>query len=161
MNDLLIERNGPIDTGDTVRHLPTGETWTVAHVESGYLAWCGYPEGEVPVSECQLIQEATPEYRSGLLRDIARIGHESRRGRTAKVRLGAAQRAKHGPPLSEIRDRVARQIREIDLMRRDAAHWNRVHPDEEPIAWDPDGQMVRLRAWLTELAQQVDRKLST
>ena len=35
-----------IDTGDTVKHGPTGETWVVAYVQGDRLAWCGWPEGE-------------------------------------------------------------------------------------------------------------------
>lgn len=43
-----------------------------------------------------------------------------------------------------------RAMREnIQLAFNDAAHWNRLHPDEEPINPDPDGK-------LREMADQID-----
>ena len=57
-----------IDTGDTVRHDPTGEKWIVAYVRGDRLAWCGWPEGEAALSDCTLITKATPDERDELLR---------------------------------------------------------------------------------------------
>lgn len=60
-----------IDTGDSVKHGPTGETWTVAYVQGDRLAWCGWPPGEAHLSDCTLVEKAKPEYRDKLLRDMA------------------------------------------------------------------------------------------
>lgn len=60
-----------IDTGDTVKHGPTGETWVVAYVQGDRLAWCGWPPGEAQLSDCLLVQKAAPGYRDKLLRDMA------------------------------------------------------------------------------------------
>lgn len=61
-----------IDTGDTVFHKPTGETWTVACVQGERLSWCGWPEGSASLSECTLIAKATPEERHKLLEEWAK-----------------------------------------------------------------------------------------
>lgn len=54
-------------SGDTVKHLPTGETWTVAYVKGPYLAWFGWPEGEARVSDCELIEACSDaEHRKAL-----------------------------------------------------------------------------------------------
>lgn len=55
-----------IDTGDHVRHGPTGEEWVVRYVRGDRLSWCGWPPGEVSLSECSLIYKATPEERAEL-----------------------------------------------------------------------------------------------
>lgn len=60
-----------IDTGDSVKHGPTGETWLVAYVQGDRLAWCGWPPGEARLSDCTLIQKATPEARDKLLKEMA------------------------------------------------------------------------------------------
>lgn len=59
-----------IDTGDAVRHVPTGETWIVAYVRGAYLAWCGWPPGEARVSDCTLPAKASPEERVALMREL-------------------------------------------------------------------------------------------
>ena len=33
---------------------------------------------------------------------------------------------------------------EIEQLRLDVEHWNRIHPDEEPIDWDPEGTMRQM-----------------
>jgi hypothetical protein len=69
-----------IDTGDTVRHKPTGEKWLVACVEGERLSWCGWPEGTANVSDCELIQKAPPVEKESLLRRLAdmRNGNDHR-----------------------------------------------------------------------------------
>lgn len=57
-----------IDTGDAVLHVPTGETWLVAFVEGDRLSWVGWPDGTASVSDCRLIEKATPEKRISTLR---------------------------------------------------------------------------------------------
>lgn len=60
-----------IDTGDTVRHRPTGEEWIVARVKGDKLAWIGWPPGWADLSDCTLVEKATPKYKLITLRDIA------------------------------------------------------------------------------------------
>lgn len=69
-----------IDTGDVVLHAPTQEQWTVAFVHGDRLSWCGWPEGTVPVSECSLVERASPETRRSLLLQLASMrGYDSRK----------------------------------------------------------------------------------
>jgi hypothetical protein len=77
-----------IDTGDTVFHRPTGETWTVAYVRDDVLSWCGWPEGTARVSDCELREVASDEDRVRLLQQMARMGGNDARGRYARWRLG-------------------------------------------------------------------------
>lgn len=73
-----------IDTGDSVHHAPSGETWVVAYVQGDRLAWCGWPEGEAKLSDCTLIQKAAPEYRQKLLEDMAAMTGSDARKRYAQ-----------------------------------------------------------------------------
>jgi hypothetical protein len=75
-----------IDTADHVYHAPSGETWVVAYVEGDRLAWCGWPEGEAALSDCELVEKATPEQRQKLLWQMA-DGRNDRRSRYAKQRI--------------------------------------------------------------------------
>ena len=77
-----------IDTGDTVKHRPTGEEWLVAGVENGRLMWCGYPPGTADVADCDLIEKATPEERDKLLHELAAIRGDSKRKDFALRQLG-------------------------------------------------------------------------
>lgn len=68
-----------IDSGDIVKHLPTGEVWTVACVENNRLSWSGWPEGTAALNECELIQKASKEERLNTLRIWAETcGHDHR-----------------------------------------------------------------------------------
>lgn len=42
--------------GDTVIHKPSGERWSVAYADygTGYLSWCGWPDGEARIADCEL-----------------------------------------------------------------------------------------------------------
>lgn len=60
-----------IDTGDHVKHHPSGETWLVAYVTGDRLVACGWPESMVPLSDCLLVKKATPEERTNLLHSMA------------------------------------------------------------------------------------------
>lgn len=48
-----------IDTGDTVKHKPTGEEWLVAGVKGDRLMWCGWPEGWAAVRLALLVPTQT------------------------------------------------------------------------------------------------------
>lgn len=66
-----------IDTGDTVKHLPTGEEWLVAVVDGERLSWCGWPEGWAKVADCELVRKAEPMERTTTLIAMAHMGNES------------------------------------------------------------------------------------
>jgi hypothetical protein len=65
-----------IDTGDTVFHERSGETWLVAQVRDDKVYWCGWPPGRADLSDCQLTKKATPEERQALLQELAKSKHE-------------------------------------------------------------------------------------
>jgi hypothetical protein len=52
-------------------------------------------------------------------------------------------------------DRAIRAIAEIDQIRADCAHWNRMHP-HEPIDADPDGALRRARASAQRVIDDLD-----
>ena len=56
-----------IDTGDSVFHRPTRETWLVACVQGDLLSWCGFPEGRAMLEDCLLVEKAEPSARRALL----------------------------------------------------------------------------------------------
>lgn len=60
-----------IDTGDTVFHRPSRETWLVAHCEHGELMWVGWPEGYARLDDCLLVNKASAESRIRLLHSMA------------------------------------------------------------------------------------------
>lgn len=74
----------PIDTGDTVLHGPTDETWSVAFVDGDRLYWRGWPEGSALLSDCRLIKKATPAERHETLIEMSK---------SDGVRASYAQRA--------------------------------------------------------------------
>src|SRR5438552_3029589 len=82
-----------IDTGDYVRHGPTGENWVVACVDGDYLSWCGWPEGQAQLSDCTLTRKATPEERQKLLLEIASMHTDCHRKRHAVATLEREQAA--------------------------------------------------------------------
>lgn len=71
-----------IGPGDVVRHRPTGEQWVVAFVDGDRLWWCGWPEGQAQLSDCELIETATEEQRLSLLLRMAKS--TGRRGEYAR-----------------------------------------------------------------------------
>lgn len=75
----------PIDTGDTVFHRPTRETWLVAHVARDRLFWCGWPEGCAALSDCLLVNKASAEERRLLLEEMR--NSDGIRGRMAREKL--------------------------------------------------------------------------
>ena len=60
-----------IDTGDHVYHEPSGEDWIVAYVENGRLAPCGWPSCLAELSDCQLLNKASPQSRLEVLNEMA------------------------------------------------------------------------------------------
>lgn len=49
----------------------------------------------------------------------------------------------------EMLARSKRILLSISALRADAAHWNSINPDEEPIEVDPDGALAKLETKLT------------
>ena len=79
-----------IDTGDHVRHAPSGEDWVVAYVRGDRLAWCGWPQGEADLADCTLVKKATQAERDKLLREMAASGSADMRASYARQRLAAS-----------------------------------------------------------------------
>ncbi len=85
----LVRKNGPIDTGDVVKHAPTGEEWVVAYIDGPRLSWLGWPPGLALVSDCTLVEKATLEQRIRVLRQLAESQHHgSARARETLEREG-------------------------------------------------------------------------
>ena len=55
--------------GDTVKHGPTGETWTVAYADhdTGHMSWQGWPEGKAKISDCTVTKACTGEEHIAVL----------------------------------------------------------------------------------------------
>lgn len=66
-----------IDTGDYIKHIPSGESWVVAFVEGNYLYACGWPLTRAHLSDCELIEKSTDEYRKGLLHEMLNMGDKT------------------------------------------------------------------------------------
>jgi hypothetical protein len=77
-----------IDTGDSVFHRPSRETWLVACVRGQSLSWCGWPEGRARLSDCLLVNKATPAERRELLEDLAARNSSDHRCLYAREILG-------------------------------------------------------------------------
>jgi hypothetical protein len=73
-----------IDTGDTVRHGPSGEEWVVAYVSGDHLVCCGWPQTSALLSDCILLEKATAEERSKRLAEMASISESDSRGDHAR-----------------------------------------------------------------------------
>lgn len=62
-----------MQTGDTVLHKPSGETWSVAFVEGDELVPRGWPLSYAKVSDCELVTACSWEVRREILRDMAKM----------------------------------------------------------------------------------------
>ncbi|MGB0970374.1 MAG: hypothetical protein ACPGVG_05355 [Mycobacterium sp.] len=79
-----------IDTGDTVFHRPSRETWIVACVQDDRLSWVGWPEGMAETRHCLLVKKAGPETKASLLQQMAEMRRDDHRRRYARHALGMA-----------------------------------------------------------------------
>ncbi len=78
-----------IKTGDTVKHIPTGETWLVAFCEEGRgLSPCGWPETLADIKDCELVESATEKESQRLLRGLLKMPVGDIRGSYARRKLG-------------------------------------------------------------------------
>ena len=58
-------------TGDTVRHKPTGEKWSVAYVEGDDLVPRGWPLSYARVSDCELLNNCSDEDNYRILKEMS------------------------------------------------------------------------------------------
>jgi len=79
-----------INTGDTVHHIPSDESWLVAFVEGGKLCACGWPCSLEPLSDFVLVRKATLAERLKLLNDMASMKSSDPRRAYAQRELRAA-----------------------------------------------------------------------
>jgi len=77
-----------IRSGDTVKHKPTAETWTVAFANEHDVSPCGWPECFAKVEDCELLKKATDKENHKLLLELAGLPTGDSRGRYARNRLG-------------------------------------------------------------------------
>jgi ADP-ribose pyrophosphatase YjhB (NUDIX family) len=76
-----------IDTGDTVKHAPSGETWVVACVRGNELSYVGWPEGFAKLSDCVLLEKASDDKRQKLLIEMSNMPGDDHRKRFALEKL--------------------------------------------------------------------------
>jgi hypothetical protein len=57
---------------------------------------------------------------------------------------------------SIVRD-AERSVRTVDQLFSDAARWNRLHPNEEPIDPDPDGEMAAVKRYAQAMIKECKR----
>ena len=76
-----------IQTADTVKHLPTGETWTVAYVDGDELSPVGFPLSFAKASDCKLIERADFDVKIDLLSQLARMAGDDPRTQHARREL--------------------------------------------------------------------------
>lgn len=60
-----------IRTGDTVRHIPSGEKWLVAYVQGGLVCACSWPGTRVAEKDCHVIRSAGDQESEDLLKALA------------------------------------------------------------------------------------------
>ena len=59
--------------------------------------------------------------------------------------------------LASIIKDAERSIENVDELFADTAHWNRLHPEEEPIDPDPDGEMAAVRRYAEAMIRECRR----
>lgn len=81
--------------GDSVKHLPTGETWTLGYVNDGrFLGWLGWPVGELPINQFELADSCSLHDHVKTLRSM--LNSDGKMSAMARVQLFAL--AKKGAP---------------------------------------------------------------
>lgn len=68
-----------IEIADYVHHRPSGEDWIVARVTDEYLWPAGWPPGRAKLSDCTLLEKATPERRAWMLDELRKLPHDDER----------------------------------------------------------------------------------
>lgn len=65
-------------TGDTIKHIPSGELWTVAWADEREVICCGWPETFARREHCVLIEACSDEEHWSLVRQLAVRPSDSR-----------------------------------------------------------------------------------
>jgi hypothetical protein len=80
--------------GDAIRHIPTGETWTVAAIspDGSELVCCGWPESIAKVTDCELVESCKPADHEQTLRAVISSCGDQLRGSWARFEQAAAVR---------------------------------------------------------------------
>lgn len=72
--------------GDTVRHIPSGEEWTVAYAEGNKLARAEPPGIRADVSECEIIRRCTDDEHQKAVRGWSLLSsNDTRRARVLRL----------------------------------------------------------------------------
>jgi len=58
-------------TGDTIKHIPSGETWLVAYCLHDHVIPCGWPLSAGLITDCELVEAATDDEHLALVREMA------------------------------------------------------------------------------------------
>lgn len=66
-----------IDTGDTIYHKPSGETWLVAYATEREVCCCGWPCSYAKIADCELKEKASEQERQDMLEKLAAITAQS------------------------------------------------------------------------------------
>lgn len=81
-----------MQTGDTVLHRPSGETWSVAFIDGDELVPRGWPLSYAKVADCELVKQCSSEVRAEIMRDMARMSDRSDpRCRYARQHMGLGE----------------------------------------------------------------------
>lgn len=77
--------------GDTIKHSPSGETWTLAYVNGENVSWVGWPAGEAYRKDCTLIEACSDAEHVKMLRrlETANCEGSDRRSLMARRELEA------------------------------------------------------------------------
>lgn len=68
-----------IELADYVHHRPSGEDWVVARVTDTHLYPAGWPPGRARLSDCTLLEKATPERLAWMLEELRRLPYDDER----------------------------------------------------------------------------------
>jgi len=158
----LAERE-QIDTGDHVRHNPSGEEWLVAYVRGDKLVCCGWPESMAQLSDCTLTKKASPARRHELLLEMAKS--DGSRAAYAKARLSEPEQA--AEPVATQPNGLASDMRLAGSGRRfsvrDDGYWiddDFIFDAQLAVTGDfADEQRVRYAQWICDTLNAADALL--
>lgn len=72
--------------GDVVRHIPSGEEWTVAYADEMVLAPAGWPDSRVQTAQCEIIRRCTDDEHQQAVRDWSlKSSTDSRRANVLRL----------------------------------------------------------------------------
>jgi len=75
-------------TGDIIRHIPTGEEWTVATVDKTHIGCVGWPYTLAPFKDVELVKAADDAAHLKLLQQMASMSQPDPRRSYARATLG-------------------------------------------------------------------------